>query len=127
MSIEFATPPRPLGKNPELNFIRILRNTATGEEFLVSARIEPEYKLSVDFAIYCDFGGVIFEDEDSKDENFDLGGCVKWDGCSNWRTDNGLWHCCGRDGIQVISDILSQCHDLAMEIFKEIKPENQKS
>ena len=51
--------------------------------------------------------------EEIDEGDFDIGGYVKWDGCSNWSTNpDCMFHGCSREDISVIGDILSKCWDL---------------
>ncbi len=67
-----------------------------------------ESKLSVNFTI--------FEHEEA-DEPM-VSGSVKWDGCSNWNTEECLHFCC-RNQAKDLGDILAACYDWAAELMPE--------
>lgn len=47
----------------------------------------------------------------------DIVGHVKWDGCSNWRTEgpNYALHFCGPEGLDAFAALLKRCYRLTQE------------
>lgn len=51
------------------------------------------------------------------DDEIELGGHVKWDGCSNWTTNEDcMYHACSRQDIINIGLILAECYDWTKEL-----------
>ena len=68
-----------------------------------------ENKLHVDFNVYL-------VDDDHDEYEFNI--CVKWDGCSNWQTnDDCMAHGCERDHLINAGQALALCWDWAKEIM----------
>lgn len=48
---------------------------------------------------------------------------VKWDGCCNWRLEEGYSHCCYRGQIINIGEVLARCWDWTAEFIPTFEGE----
>ena len=73
---------------------------------------------AISFMIYSQWS-IRDDGEPSFDEDWDIEGGVKWDGCSNWRTPGHGYsvHCCGRDQFEKLAEAMRRCWDWTAEIL----------
>lgn len=87
-----------------------------------SAFYEADGDYSVKFRIHG-WNGACFDAEGGEvpcfeeDEKPQLVGHVKWDGCNEWDTADGVLHFCYKDGAQKLGQAVERCCDMAAGIL----------
>jgi len=84
--------------------------TTEGNQFVIFAQGENKSPLFIEFTI-DDPSNMIADDPDIR-------GFIHNDGDSSWQIGkDSMWHCRGREGLRLCSDLMEVCFDWAKELI----------
>jgi len=92
------------------------------EKVIKELSVDGFYVLATPSDYHVDYE-VFDSRENTQGDDIILSGSVKWDGCSNWQTNEDcMLHACEREELVNIGLLMAECWDLTAELCPHWNP-----